>query len=288
MSYFAGIDIGSSAIKVVILDQDSKIISKGLHKSGSDLKEASAKALNQALDGAKLKEADITRFAATGFGRSNCPFPNKTITEISAHARGVYYYLKNNATMVGGLKNKSQPTIVGCNSSADFISADSNSRTIIDIGGQDNKMIRIDASGRILNFRMNRKCAAGTGAFLEEIAYKMDIPLPELNRLAKLSTKPIELGSYCTVFTATEILSKIREGIKKEDIVCGVFRSIIKRIIEMDPLTDDVILTGGVIAHNDIIKELLSKTLNKDILVPADPQFTGALGAALFGTTDKH
>ncbi|MFH1228405.1 MAG: acyl-CoA dehydratase activase [Planctomycetota bacterium] len=258
MQYSAGIDIGSSAVKaVIIIDRDYKIIGKGLHKSGSDLKEASAKALNEALQEAKLKESDIARFAATGFGRSSCPFPNKTITEISAHARGVYYYFPRAAT-------------------------------VIDIGGQDNKMIRLDASGHILNFRMNRKCAAGTGAFLEEIAYKMDIPLPELNRLAKLSTKPIELGSYCTVFTATEILSKIREGIKKEDIVCGVFRSIIKRIIEMDPLTDDVILTGGVIAHNDIIKELLSKTLNKDILVPADPQFTGALGAALFGATDKH
>ncbi|MBI4712228.1 MAG: ATPase, partial [Planctomycetes bacterium] len=116
--------------------------------------------------------------------------------------------------------------------------------------------------------------------------YKMDIPLAELNKLAKLSTTPIELGSYCTVFTATEILSKIREGIRKEDIICGVYRSVVKRIIEMDPLAGDVVLTGGVIAYNDIIKELLAKTLNKEILVPAEPQYTGALGAALYGATD--
>lgn len=294
MELVAGIDIGSSAVKAVIIDRDARIIGKGLAKSGADLKEASTRAFNQAQDNIKSKirnpKSEI-KIVATGFGRNSCPFTCESITEISAHARGVHHYFKKDATMVGGLKNESQPTIVGCNSSADLTSTDSNSRTIIDIGGQDNKVMRIDQSGRILNFRMNRKCAAGTGAFLEEIAYKMDIPLDQLNKLARASTKPVELGSYCTVFTATEILSKIREGIKKEDIIHGVFRSIIKRIIEMDPLTGDVILTGGVIAHNDIIKELLTKTLgepaDRRVLVPPDPQYTGALGAALYGLTTK-
>lgn len=258
MQYTAGIDIGSSAVKAVIIGPDKQVLGKGLHKSGADLKAAAQAALDQALDNAKLQISDCKlQIVTTGFGRTSFPGAHQAITEISAHARGAYRYF-------------------------------SKAGTIIDIGGQDNKVVRIDQSGHILNFRMNRKCAAGTGAFLEEIAYKMDIPLPELNKLAKLSTKPIELGSYCTVFTATEILSKIREGIKKEDIIHGVFRSIIKRIIEMDPLTDEVVLTGGVIAHNDIIREMLAKTLGRDVLVPQDPQYTGALGAALFGTTDKH
>jgi len=248
--YFAGIDVGASAVKVVIINDKKEIKAHAIHKSGVNLINSAQSALDQAKSAISSQPIAIERTVSTGFGRNNLPFAQKSITEISAHSKGVYYFF---------------PMAL----------------TIIDIGAQDNKIIRINDKGHLVNFKMNRKCAAGTGVFLEEIAYKMDIPLNELNGLGKQSDNPVELGSYCTVFTGTEILSRIREGRKKEDIVRGVFGSVVKRIIEMDPLEDRVAITGGVIAHNDIILDLLRICTKKEILIPRLAQFTGALGAAL-------
>ncbi|MFH0888732.1 MAG: acyl-CoA dehydratase activase [Planctomycetota bacterium] len=257
--YFAGIDVGASAVKVIIINKQREIVSQAMHKSGVDLVASSQNSLDEAEKAIK-PATHITQIVSTGFGRNNLTFTHlpdwslgqarRTITEISAHSKGVYYYFPK-------------------------------ALTIIDIGAQDNKVIHIDSNGHLVNFKMNRKCAAGTGAFLEEIAYKMDIPLDKLNSLAKASTNPIELGSYCTVFTATEILSKIREGKKKEDIIRGVFSSVVKRIIEMDSLEGEVVITGGVIAYNDVIADLLKSYFKKEVLVPPLAQFTGAIGAAL-------
>jgi predicted CoA-substrate-specific enzyme activase len=154
--------------------------------------------------------------------------------------------------------------------------------TIIDIGGQDNKIIKIDNRGKRINFRMNRKCAAGTGAFLEEMSARLDIPLEEMNDLAMLSTEMVELGSYCTVFSATEVLARIREGKKPPDIVKGLFLSMVKRVMEMDSFTDKVVMTGGVVAHNPFLVKMFEEILGREVLVPQYPQFTGAVGAALF------
>jgi activator of 2-hydroxyglutaryl-CoA dehydratase len=129
---------------------------------------------------------------------------------------------------------------------------------------------------------MNRKCAAGTGAFLEEIAYRLDLPLAELNGLAERSTQEAELGSFCTVFAATEVLEKIRSGVKVEDIVKGAFRSVVKRILEMGTIDGALVLTGGVVAHNPLLATLLGESFGKEPLVPPDPQYAGAFGAALF------
>lgn len=248
--YYAGIDIGASSAKAVIINAAGKILGSAIRKSGADLSKSGGVVFEKALESAGLKPSQITLVATTGYGRTNLSFANQTITEITCHARGVYHYF---------------PRAI----------------TIIDIGGQDNKVIKLDKDGKVLNFKMNRKCAAGTGAFIEEIAYKMDIPLKDLNALAKKSTKNLQLGSYCTVFTATEILSKIREGEKIENIIHGVFISVVKRIIEMDPLEGEVVLTGGVVAHNDVIITLLSEMTGRKVLVPPEPQLTGALGAAL-------
>jgi len=250
--YFAGIDVGASAVKVVIINEQKEVVAKALRKTGLDIITSAQSAFDQA-------KGDITnpiKMMATGFGRANLPFVQGAITEISAHSKGVYYYFPK-------------------------------ALTIIDIGAQDNKVIHLDSNGQMINFKMNRKCAAGTGAFLEEIAYKMDIPIAELNALAKGSDSPVELGSYCTVFTATEILTRIREGKKKEDIIRGVYSSVIKRIIEMDPLQGQVAITGGVVAHNDVIVDLLRKYTQMDVLIPPIAQFTGALGAALTAFTQS-
>jgi predicted CoA-substrate-specific enzyme activase len=154
--------------------------------------------------------------------------------------------------------------------------------TVIDIGAQDSKVIHLDGEGRRTSFKMNRKCAAGTGAFLEEIAHRLDLPVAELNGMAERSTKEVTLGSFCTVFTATEILERIRAGEKVEDIVKGAFRSVVKRIQEMDAPQGALVLTGGVIAHNPILARLMGETFGREALVPPDPQFAGAFGAALF------
>jgi predicted CoA-substrate-specific enzyme activase len=154
--------------------------------------------------------------------------------------------------------------------------------TIIDIGGQDNKIIKVDKDGRRLSFKMNRKCAAGTGAFLEEMSTRLDIPLEEMDGLARESTDLVELGSFCTVFSATEVLEKIRQGKKVPDIVKGLFLSVIKRVLEMDSLTDKVSMTGGVVAHNLYLVKMVENLIGREILVPDHPQLTGAVGAALF------
>ena len=132
------------------------------------------------------------------------------------------------------------------------------------------------------SFKMNRKCAAGTGAFLEEMSLRLDIPIEEMNNLALQSTGVVELGSFCTVFSATEVLEKISQGKKVPDIVKGLFLSVIKRIIEMDSFTDNVAMTGGVVAHNPFLVTMVEEMIGRTVLVPEYPQFTGAVGAALF------
>lgn len=129
---------------------------------------------------------------------------------------------------------------------------------------------------------MNRRCAAGTGAFLEEMSLRLDIPLEEMDGLARKSTDIVELGSFCTVFSATEVLEKIRQGKKVPDIVKGLFLSVIKRVLEMDSLIDKVSMTGGVVAHNLYLVKMVEELIGQEILVPEYPQLTGAVGAALF------
>ena len=129
---------------------------------------------------------------------------------------------------------------------------------------------------------MNRKCAAGTGAFLEEMAMRLDVSLDEMDRLAIQSENMVKLGSFCTVFSATEVLENIRQGKNLPDIVKGVFYSMIKRVLEMDALTEKVVMTGGVVAHNPFMVKMTEKMIEREILVPDFPQLTGAIGAALY------
>jgi predicted CoA-substrate-specific enzyme activase len=249
--YFAGIDIGATTTKAVVIDLSKKILGSFVKRSGTDLVSAATDAFNRALENADVIRAAIQAIVATGYGRKNVLFVNDTKTEISCHSIGCYHYF---------------PEAI----------------TVVDIGGQDNKIIKLDAGGKRIGFKMNRKCAAGTGAFLEEIAYKLDIPLDHLNSIAEKADKTAEIGSYCTVFTATEILDRIRAGEALDHIVRGLYDSIAKRIIEMDTLTGRVIMTGGVVAHNPIVAELLNARTGIEIEIAPHPQEMGAFGAALF------
>ncbi len=251
MKYFTGIDVGASTTKAVIIDAEKKIVGYSVNNSGADFHSAADKAFSKAKENADPEVIENCTIVATGYGRRNIPYADGIKTEISCHARGSFHFFPE-------------------------------AHTLIDIGGQDSKVIRIDVSGKRVNFKMNRKCAAGTGAFLEEIANRLDVKLGQLNGLAEKAQKDIEIGSYCTVFTATEILTKIREGEKVEDIVKGVFNSVIKRAIEMDPMEDSIVMTGGVVAYNPFLVKMFEEKLSRKIFVPPHPQLTGAFGAALF------
>lgn len=249
-NWSVGVDVGASATKAVLLDAAGQVRARAVRKSGADFAAAARACLDEVAAEAGISARDIKRVVATGYGRRNVDFATRTVTEITCHARGCY---------------ASFPQAI----------------TIIDIGGQDNKVIEVAAGGDRRNFKMNRKCAAGTGAFLDEIAGQLDTPLEKLNNLAGLATGDVELGSFCTVFSKTELLKLISQGTPLPEMAKAAYRSVVKRIIEMDPLAGEVVMTGGVVAHNPIIVELLSAALGREVLVPNHPQHTGALGAAL-------
>lgn len=256
-NFYAGIDVGTSYIKSVIIDQKKEVIGIFIERTGSDLNKSIKNAINGVTSSIGISADNINNITATGFGRRNVTFANNVKTEISSHAKGAYHFF---------------PRMI----------------TIIDIGGQDTKIIKVDTKGKILGFKMNRKCAAGTGSFLEEIAYKLSIPMNEMNKLAAKSHKETALSSFCTVFASTEILTRIKEGEKVEDMIKSAFESVVKRVIELGTFEGEVVLTGGVVKYNSIISDILSKTIGKDILIPPDPQINGAFGAALFAHETKN
>jgi predicted CoA-substrate-specific enzyme activase len=246
-----GTDVGASRTKVAILSDKRVLLGYRIKKSGTDFMATAQDCLADSLTMARAGNDDIIKSISTGYGRKNVPFADETKTEIGCHAKGCYHFFPR-------------------------------SITIIDIGGQDNKIIKLDVKGRRTGFKMNRKCAAGTGAFLEEMSARLDIPLEEMDGLAKQSTDMVKLGSFCTVFSATEVLENIRQGKKVTDIVKGIFFSVIKRVLEMDSLTDQVVMTGGVVAHNPYLVKMTEEIIGRRIWVPEHPQLTGAIGAALY------
>ena len=251
MRTFVGIDVGTTTTKAMVIGADKKVLGRFVHRSGADLAAAALAAFEEALAQARVAKETVQAVVATGYGRRSVRFAHHTITEIGCHGRGCYHYF---------------PGAI----------------TVVDIGGQDSKIVKLDAQGKRVGFKMNRKCAAGTGAFLEEIAYKLDIPLSDLNHLAQTASETAHIGSYCTVFTATEVLDRIRTGERVDSIVRGLFDSVAKRILEMDTLSGQVVMTGGVVAFNTIVAELLSTRAGLEVKIAPHPQEMGAFGAALF------
>ncbi len=249
---YVGLDMGASRTKVAVIDRHGALLGHAVKKSGIDFAATAASCLDVSLGQAGAGRSDIVAAVATGYGRNNVAFvTSQSKTEIGCHAKGCHYLY------------------------AEAI-------TIIDIGGQDNKIIKLDADGRRESFKMNRKCAAGTGAFLEEMSSRLDIPLEQMNSLARQATETIKLGSYCTVFSATEVLENIRHGKPVADIIKGIFYSMIKRVLEMDAITGKVVLSGGVVAHNPYLVEMTAELIGRPVLLPRFPQLTGAHGAALY------
>jgi (R)-2-hydroxyacyl-CoA dehydratese activating ATPase len=259
VQYFCGIDIGASAAKLALIDEQHHIVAKSVRRSGVDYAQTAQRCRDEALAAAGLDVSQIKTAIATGYGRDNVPWVSGKMTEIACHGRGAFHHFRT-------------------------------AITVLDIGAQDSKIIHLDEKGFRTSFKMNRKCAAGTGAFLEEIAYRLDLKPSDLNGLAEQSTREVTLGSFCTVFAATEVLEKIRAGLRVQDIVKGAFRSVVNRVREMDVVTGSLVMTGGVAAYNPALVQLAGEAFGCAITVPPEAQFIGALGAAIYAAeiNDPH
>jgi len=252
MEYYAGIDIGSTMTKAVILAEE--IVASVIGPTGPEHRRLANKVMEEALRRAGLALESITYIISTGYGRINVPFADKQVTEISCHARGV-----------GSL----------------FPQA----RTVIDIGGQDSKAITIDANGRPTNFIMNDKCAAGSGRFIEVIADSLGVKLEEMGDISLRSTHPAKISNICTIWAQQEVAARLAEGVPVPDLVAGIHEALADRVARMAKrlkVEKEVVLTGGGAKNKGLLKAL-SEQLGCEILVPPEPLITGALGAALLG-----
>ncbi len=252
MKLYCGIDIGSSTAKAVLLDSGKNIVSKAVIPTGYDVETIGEKILKIVLEKAGAGLDDVAEIISTGYGRFRVKFARKNVTEITCHARGAFYLFP--AT-----------------------------RTIIDIGGQDSKAIGLDDNGRIVDFAMNDKCAAGTGRFLENMARVLEIDLDEMGKIGSSSKESVKITTTCTVFAESEVISLIHQGVSREKIISGLFEAIVLRILPLATrvgLKREVTITGGV-AKNQGVISAIKRVFGFEINVPEDPQITGALGAAL-------
>lgn len=250
--YTMGIDVGSASSKVVILEDGKNIIASEVVQVGTG-SSGPQRALEQAYAKSGLTRKDMTKVVATGYGRFAFEDADKQISEISCHAKGIFFLV---------------PT----------------ARTIIDIGGQDAKAIRLDSKGGVKQFFMNDKCAAGTGRFLDVMARVLETTIDQMAELDSKATEPASISSTCTVFAESEVISQLSKGVAKENIIAGVHQSVASKACGLayrGGLEDSVVMTGGV-ARNAGVVRAISKELKTEVIVAPNPQTTGALGAALF------
>lgn len=250
--YVAGIDIGSIYSKVVIL-KDNQIAASLVKRTGGEIKAISHRIMEEVLAPLGLQIDDLESVVATGYGRISVPFAEKQVTEISCFGRGMAYLF---------------PEV----------------RTVVDIGGQDSKGIKINEHGNVDDFVMNDKCAAGTGRFLEVMANALDVRLEDMGPLALQSESPEEIGITCTVFAESQVVSLVGAGRLKVDIIAGIHQAIAERIygmLKMLRIEERIAITGGGAKNIGLVKEL-EKKLGTEVIVPKDPQIIGAYGAALF------
>jgi len=251
MNYFAGVDIGSTMTKVVIVSD--RIEASLIGPTGPEHRKLANRVMEEALGLAHLTFDRIEYVVATGYGRINVPFADRQITEITCHAKGLYSLL---------------PTV----------------RTVIDIGGQDSKGITIK-DGKVMNFVMNDKCAAGTGRFLEIIADSLGVPLEKIGELSLKAEKIAQVSSTCTVFAEQEVTSKLATGEPIANLLAGIHDAVATRVYSLVKklnVEPDIAVTGGGAKNIGLVRALESK-FGCSLLIPPEPLITGALGAALMG-----
>ena len=250
--YVAGIDIGSTYSKAILIDDRRKVVGQAVRRTGFKLNQASEGVFEELLKNAGVAREDVTYVAATGYGRYTVTFRHAQVTELTAHAQAAVHLFPD-------------------------------TRTILDIGGQDIKAIRVDSAGRVTAFRLNDKCAAGTGRFLGAASYALEMSLGDLGPLAMKSRNPVRITTTCTVFAESEIISHLAKGILPEDVLMGVHQAITSRCVALARrvgIHSEVTFTGGV-SRNVAIVNLIEKAVKMKINVSPDAHFCGALGAAL-------
>lgn len=246
-----GIDIGSITVESVIMHNDN-ILGWDITPTGAVSRISGQKSFASCLKRAKLKKNDIEFIVATGYGRNSLDFTHKVMTEITCHGKGAQYLFPQ-------------------------------TRTVIDVGGQDSKAIRIDGEGNITDFALNDKCAAGTGRFLEVMAPALETDLNNLGKLSLKAKSNVKITSMCTVFAESEVISLIAEGMPKEEIIRGLHDAIAEKILSLVNrvgIEEMVTVTGGV-AKNIGFLQVLKNKLGLPLNIPEEPQIVGALGAAL-------
>ncbi len=253
MALAAGVDVGSTQTKTIVIDEDRNIVGRALTDTGANVMKAAESAFQEALRDGDLREEEVEYVIGTGYGRYKVTFGNSQVTEISCHARGAVQMFPS-------------------------------TRTVVDMGGQDTKAIRVSDTGEIVDFCMNDKCAAGTGRFLGAASAALDIPLDQLGATARRGERPVKISTTCTVFAESEVLSWLGKGKKIEDILLGVHRSIAARsvgLLRRVGIEDEVSFTGGV-ARNVAMVDALNDRLERHVNVSEESHYIGALGAALF------
>ncbi len=253
MAYAAGVDVGSTQTKAVIIDEDCNIVGRALGDTGANVVLAAERAFGEALEDAGCGERPVEYVVGTGYGRYRVTFGNAQVTEISCHARGAVQFFP--AT-----------------------------RTVVDMGGQDTKAIRVGPTGEIEDFCMNDKCAAGTGRFLGAAAAALDLGLERLGPTALRAEKSVRISTTCTVFAESEVLAWLGKGKKVEDILWGVHQSIASRsaaLMRRVGINDDITFTGGVTRNVAMVKAL-EERLEKKLNVSEESHYMGAMGAAMF------
>ena len=247
----AGIDIGAKTIKVV-LGQDGKVLAKRLVPAGLDTAAATQRALDEALADSRLSREQVDRFRATGTGRKDCAITDREITEVGAAAKGILHVFKS------------------C-------------RTVIDVGAEEGRTVRCDENGKVIDFAYNEKCAAGAGTFAEGMARALQVPLEELGPLSLKSEQALQMNAQCAVFAESEVVTLIHNKTPREDIARAVLDAVASRIISMVRkvgFEKDIALIGGM-ALNPGFVEAMKRGLETDVYVPENPEYIGALGAAL-------
>jgi len=250
---FAGVDVGSITAKAAVYNARERVILGSARQlTGWRPRESGSAALLDAVDQAGVTLDDVTRVVGTGYGRVSLPFVDDTVTEISCHARGAHFL---------------HPDV----------------RTVVDIGGQDSKVIAVDGRGLPRDFAMNDRCAAGTGRFFQVMAEALGLELDELGELALNARSPVAISSVCTVFAESEVVGLIAAGLARTDIAAGICEAVAKRVANLVARVgahEQVVLTGGV-AYNEGVLRALAAAIGVPITRADDPQMVGAIGAAL-------
>ena len=256
MIYTAGIDVGSTYTKAIVLSETDQVVGRGLIKTGFKLNEAADRALQEALAQANLDPNELAYSATAGYGRVQVPFRNVNVTDLTAAARGAHFLFPK-------------------------------TQTVLDVGGQTMKASRLDDRGHVRSFRLNDKCAAGTGAFLEKTARYMGYKTEEIGTLAAVSKNAVQISGVCAVFAESEVINHLSQGSSPSDIMFGAITSLVARstqLIKRVGLTPEFTLIGGILRYESmgrVVREQLKTDVN---VAPGDMvQFVSALGAAILG-----